>query len=507
MRLSELTDHLSEKKYLGLNDPEISGIAYDSRKIKPGYLFVAVRGFHQDGHSYIGKAVEMGAVAVLLETSALDGQVQAGVANGTTPLVAVPDTRKALADVAARFYDFPARKLKVIGITGTDGKTTTSFLCSHVLETAGFITGLMGTVDFKVASKWWANDTRQSTPESLEIQEMLAEMVNAKVDYAVLETTSHSLVLDRVRKCEYDIAIFTNLTGDHLDFHGTRDQYLKDKSKLFEMLGSSADKGTPKVSIINIDDAAYSTLKEVSPVPPLTYGLNNPADITARGIELSGNGTVLTAVTPVGDIDLNLKLTGSFNVYNALAAVALGVSQHISLNTIKSALESISGVPGRMERIDCGQPFTVIVDYAHTPDSLQKVINVLRPLCEGKLIVVFGCAGERDKSKRPVMGKIAALSTDYFILTNEDPRFEDPEEILREMEAGATLVGRKIGVDYLKIADRRQAIAEAFSRARPGDLVLLAGKGHEGCIIIGNEKTPWDERFMARELLKQLAVE
>ena len=363
----------------------------------------------------------------------------------------------------------------------------------------------MGTVDFKIGDRTWSNDTRQSTPESVEIQHMLAEMVQAGVEYAIIETTSHALALDRVRNVEYDVGIFTNLTSDHLDFHGTREQYLLDKSRLFEMLGRSFDKGIPKVSILNVDDGAFESLRILSSGDLLTYGITKPADVRAKILCLTGSGSQISVSTPTGEFELELKLAGAFNVYNALAAVTLGISQGIGLEVIKQSLEEVAGVPGRMEAIDCGQPFTVIVDYAHTPESLNKVLDVLRPLSSGKLVVVFGCAGERDKSKRPVMGEIAGKKADFVVLANEDPRFEDAEAILDQIEIGLEKVGRIHQRDYLKIPDRREAIRAAFLQAQPGDLVLLAGKGHEGCIIMGDNKIPWDERVAARELLGDLA--
>lgn len=500
MQLSTLLEGLTKKQVSRYDDLDIVGISYDSRRVNPGFLFVAIPGFHVDGHRFIGDAVGRGAVAVVIQE---DRKGQVASMPAPPVVVSVPDSRRALAELAAAFYDYPARKLRVIGVTGTDGKTTTTFLISAILEKAGYRTGLIGTVDFKVGDKVWYNDTRQTTPESLEVQELLSQMVEAHVDYAIIESTSHGLALERLTGCEYDVAVFTNLTSDHLDFHQTMEQYLRDKARLFEMLSTAFDKGIHKVSILNADDPASDYLRSVSPPKVLTYGVENTASVTARDIQLSGLGTNFVAITPIGEIKLELKLPGMFNVYNALASMSAAISQGVSLATIKQALESVAGVPGRMERIDLGQPFTVIVDYAHTPAALEKVLGILRPLTQGKLMVVFGCSGERDRARRPGMGQVAGRLADFSVITDEDPRSEDPAAILDEIEAGLCAAGRQANRDYAKVLDRRDAVRFAFGKAAPGDLVLLAGKGHERCIIVGNERIPWDDREVAREILRE----
>jgi len=501
VKLSQLLQDLSEKEFLGDPDVEISSLCYDSRKAGPGALFAAVPGFHVDGHRFVTDAVRRGAVAVVAERGRVGSL--GDLPEPRPALVLVDNARRALAKLACAFYGYPARKLRVIGVTGTDGKTTTTYLINAILEEAGYRAGLLGTVEFKVGGGRWNNDTRQTTPESPDIQALLAQMVREKVDYAIIESTSHALVLDRVTGCEYDVGVFTNLTSDHLDFHGSREQYLRDKMRLFEMLGDSWDKGIPKVGVLNADDPAYSVLAAVSPGPVISYGLENPASVTARDLRLRPDGSSFTAVTPEGELEVELPLAARFNVYNALAAIGVGLSQGIALPAIGRALASVTGVPGRMERIDEGQPFTVMVDYAHTPDSLQKVLETLRPLAKGRIIVVFGCAGERDRARRSGMGRVAGELADFAVLTNEDPRSEDPRLILQEIEAGMASSGRDVSA-CIKIVDRREAIAYAFKMALPEDVVLLTGKGHEGCIIIGTERVPWDDRRVAREVLREL---
>ncbi len=485
---------------------DVTAIVYDSREVRPGSLFVArrVKGYHTDGHQYIPAAAAAGAVAAFVEPSYLAEQPTAKGIAPPLPLVVSPDNSAALADLAAAFYGYPARKLRVVGVTGTDGKTTTTFLISKVLEAAGHQTGLFGTVAFKVGDRIWDNPTRATTPEANEVQELLAQMVAEGCDYAVLESSSHGLAQHRLDHCEYDVAVLTNVTHEHLDFHGSVEQYRRDKARLFDYLHTAVDKGSPKVGVVNLDDPNAAMYIERVPAHgrTLTYAVtSDKADVRAVNVVASADGLQFTALTPVGRVDLNLMLTGSFNVYNALAALTVGISQGISLDRIKAALEAVPGVAGRMERIQAGQPFTCIVDYAHTPDAIDKVLGILRPLTKGRLIAVLGSAGERDLAKRPMQGAVAAKWCDFFVIADEDPRFEDSMKIINEIAAGAEAGGKVAGRDFLKIADRRAAIAAAFDHAAAGDIVALLGKGHEQCIIVGNDKLPWDDRTVARELL------
>jgi UDP-N-acetylmuramoyl-L-alanyl-D-glutamate--2,6-diaminopimelate ligase len=417
------------------------------------------------------------------------------------PLVLVPSAREALARLAATFYGHPARRLRVIGVTGTDGKTTTCHLIGAVLEEAGYRTGSISTVYIKIGDRVVPNPFHQTTPEAPEIQQALAEMVARGVEYAIIETTSHGLALHRVDECHYDVAVFTNLTSDHLDFHVDREDYLAQKARLFVSLGQAVDKGLPKVSILNADDPAGSYLAELSPCRVLTYGIDREAEVRAETVSPAGWGTSLLVHTPAGEVSLRLPLIGIHNVYNALAALALGLSQGLDLSIIKAALEGCAGVPGRMERVEGGQDFLVVVDFAHTAHALQRALETLRPLARGRLIVAFGCPGERDRSKRPRMGQVAARLADFIVLTSDEPRSEDPLAIIEEIEAGVRAAGRQEGRDYLKAPDRREALALALGQARTGDVVLLAGKGHEDCIIIGEQRIPWSDRQVALELL------
>ncbi|HEX6777375.1 MAG TPA: UDP-N-acetylmuramoyl-L-alanyl-D-glutamate--2,6-diaminopimelate ligase [Ktedonobacterales bacterium] len=478
---------------------EIEGMAYDSRKVAPGWLFVAVRGTHTDGHRYISGAFGRGALAAVGEEPA-PADLPPGAA-----YVQVNDSRRDLAWLADAFYDHPSRKLGLIGITGTKGKSTTTNLVAEVFQRAGLTSGLMSTLNFRIGDRDWENETRQTTQESLENHAMLAEMARQGVRYVVVETSSHGLALHRVSGIVYDVGIVTNITSEHLEFHGTVEQYRRDKARLFEGLDPSADKGlgAKKTAILNRDDSSYEYLLPFCRVPILTYAIEQPADIRAVDLALSGERSRFRVVTPGGEVQIDTPLIGRFNVYNCLATIAAGYTQGISLENMAETLTHLKGVPGRMERIDCGQPFTVIVDYAHTPDSLEQVFRLLRPLTPGRIIAVFGSAGERDTQKRPRQGAISARLADLTFLTDEDCREEDPQKILDEIAAGALEAGAEIGKNLWLIVDRRQAIAAAFDAARPGDTVLLAGKGHEHCIIVGREMLPWDEREVAREMLRE----
>lgn len=518
MQLAKLLSALPQKEILaaGSLEAEISAVVYDSRKVKAGSLFVAVPGQHTDGHKYLGSAVKKGAIAVIgSNAEKLQGFLAADEYENQA-VVRVDDVQAALGRLAAAFYEYPARRMGVIGVTGTDGKTTTTFLITGMLDHANVSNGLIGTVDHKIGAKRWSHGVHQTTPEAPEIQQLLQQMVEAKVEYAILEATSHGLALHRLEECAFDIAVLTNLTRDHLEFHQTVENYRNAKAVLFEQLGAGPIKPFikfPKTAIINQDDTnapffISRTLEHAvahgHEVNIVTYAIKSSADVIATNIKSEASNLQFTAVTPKGNVDLAIKLPGEFNVYNSLAAVCVGLTIGLDLESIKSGLEKVKGVAGRMETIDEGQDFAVIVDFAHTPDSLTKVLKVLRPLTSGKLIVVFGAAGERDTTKRPLMGEAAAKLSDFAIFTNEDPREEDANKILDEIADGAEKAGWRDGENFLKIADRRQALETAFQKATAGDTVLLTGKGHEQSIIIGKEETPWDEREQARQALRIL---
>ncbi|MBX5450730.1 UDP-N-acetylmuramoyl-L-alanyl-D-glutamate--2,6-diaminopimelate ligase [Thermogemmatispora sp.] len=481
----------------------VTQLAYDSRRVEPGTLFFAVPGTHTDGRRFLAEAAAHGAVAALGES--LEGFA---VSPLPLPYIEVADVRSALADLAAAFYGYPARQLWTIGVTGTDGKTTTCNLICTILEAAGIATGLMTTANFKMKGTEWENTTRQSTLEALEIQALLRRMLDAGVSHVVIEATSHGLELARVRGCEFDVGVVTNITSEHLDFHGTVENYRRAKARLFEMLDPERRKALPTraAAVLNRDDSSFAFLLPFCRAPVLDYGIDTPATFQATELTLGAAGTRFAVRFPHESqpVSMTTRLVGRFNVSNCLAAIATTYHLGLTPSEIAQGLAQARGVSGRMEHVVAGQPFSVIVDYAHTPDSLQKVLATLRPLTPGRLLVVFGSAGERDVQKRPAMGAVAAQMADFFVITDEDPREEDRQKILQEIAAGAKAAGKLEGRDFLCIADRRTAIATALAIARPGDTVLLAGKGHEQSIIVGREKLPWNERQVAREELQRL---
>src|SRR5438093_8677959 len=493
MKLGPLLESAQIPVPAGAAELDVRAIAYDSRRAAPGSLFVAIEGFHRDGPEFGADAVKQGAVAVVARHKI----------RTKAPVAVVADSRAALADLAAEVFEHPTRKLKLVAVTGTDGKTTTVHLVSDVLEGGGEHTGFATTVDFKVADHVWANDTRQSTQEAVEIQEFFAELLVAGGTWGVLEATSHALALRKLRGCEVDIAVFTNLSPEHLDFHGTLQSYLETKAELFSMLARSADKGVPKTAVLNADDPRWRYLADrAGGARVLTYAIDAHADVQGTILASDASGSRVRIASAGASVEVPLPLVGRFNVHNALAAAAAGLAAGATLAQARDALARAKAVRGRMEPVDCGQPFSVIVDYAHTPESLDKVLGLLRPLTRGKLIAVFGSAGERDRAKRPALAEIAARHADLFVLTQEDPRLEDPATILAEIEAGAVSAGKKRGSDYLVIDDRREAVADAIRRAQPDDTVLLAGKGHESSIIVGETKRPYDEAGAARDALR-----
>jgi UDP-N-acetylmuramoyl-L-alanyl-D-glutamate--2,6-diaminopimelate ligase len=482
----------------------IAGLAFDSRAVRPGHLFVAVAGEHADGHDYVARAAAAGAAAALVERVVLGADL---------PQVVVRSTRRALAAAAAWWYGDPSRGLGVVGITGTDGKTTTSFLAVAALEAAGIATGLIGTVDTKIGRVRAANDVHATTPEAPTIQAMLRAMVDAGDAAAVVETTSHGLAQERVAEVAYDVAILTNLTHEHLEFHRTFEAYLAAKRSLFERLAvgpSNPAKATPRwprSAVVNVDDPsapAFIAAARSAGARVLTYGTDAAADIRATGVEEDQRRVRVRYEAPRGAGTLDLRLAGRFNAHNALAVIALGEALSLDPAAVRSGVESVEAVPGRMQRIDAGQPFGVIVDYAHTPAALTAVLDLLGPLAAargGGVIVVFGSAGERDTAKRPMMGRVAGERCRLVVLADEDPRGEDREAILDAIAVGAERAGRRRGHDLLLIADRDAAIRAAMERARPGDMVLLAGKGHETSIIGAAGARPWDEAEEARRAL------
>jgi UDP-N-acetylmuramoyl-L-alanyl-D-glutamate--2,6-diaminopimelate ligase len=476
-------------------DPEVTGVCYDSRTLQPGQCFVAIPGTHTDGHRFVEQALREGAAAALV-------QHRVGTA---WPQVVVEDTRRALALTAATFYEHPSRSLRLVGVTGTDGKTTTTTMIHAILLQAGRRAGAVTTVDIRIGDLIQANQTRQTTLEALEIQALLARMRQQDVTDAVLETSSHGLALDRVLGCEYDVAVFTNVSHEHLDFHKTPEAYLEAKARLIDLTREARDKGIVKTAVLNTDDQSYAKLGARPIARRITYGATQGSDLRLRTLEASPDGLRLAAETPLGPLNVSLPLAGRWNAHNALAAAGAAIALGLPLDAIALGLERFHGVAGRMERVEGGQPFLVIIDYAHTPQSLEKVLLELRPITRGRLLAVFGSAGDRDREKRPWMGEIAARLSDYAIFTNEDPREEDAGAILKEIANGARGMGWRAGVNYECIEDRASAIGRAVSLAREGDTILLAGKGHEQSILIGRGKIPWDEHGAALSALEARA--
>ncbi len=480
-------------------DPKtpITSVHYDSRSVRPGGLFVALRGEYVDGHDFLEDARSRGAVAALVEPDR--------DATGFQALAAVNNTRRALSPVAARFYGNPGDSLGVVGVTGTDGKTTTGYLIDALLRSAGFRTGLIGTVAIRVANSVIEHDTRQTTPESLEVQRLLAGMREYRVNWAVIEATSHALALYRLDDCPFDIGVVTNVTREHLDFHGTIEAYRAAKARLIERVESSEDRPYPRGAVLNADDEGARIIGAKATTVPVTWFSvsDRSASLYADRVFVHSSGTTFDLHAGPDTVTVNLKLIGRYNVFNAMAAAGVGLILGMDLDAIGHGLESLSGVPGRMQRIDMGQPFNVIVDYAHSPASLEQTLDLARSVTDGRLIAVSGSAGERDQGKRPVQGEVSARMAEFSIFTSEDPRFEDPVQILRDIAAGAESAGGKQSVDFVIVENRRDAIELAIDSAQPGDTVLLAGKGHETCMIYGDLRVPWNEALEVSDALRR----
>jgi len=501
MKLSELlTTALQVALPLHCPDSEVVALSQDSRTITAGSLFVAVRGFHSDGHQFIPQALRQGAVAVIAEE-------QHGPAGGSAaPIIAVPDSRVALARLATIFYGRPSERLKLIGITGTKGKTTTSYLVRSIIEAAGHRTGLIGTIDYRVGDKVYP--APNTTPESLDLQKLLAEMVDAHADYCVMEVSSHALALGRTDGCVFEAALFTNLAQDHLDFHKDLGSYFQAKLLLFTPLAAD------KTAVVNRDDAVAPAIIGRTKAKVTSYGMSAQADIhPSKTIGHGISGLSFSVCTPIGLIAVESPLIGKHNVYNILAAIGAGLSQGFSAETISRGITAMKAVPGRMEKVDAGQCFGVIVDYAHTEDSLDKLLDAVREITTGRVITLFGCGGDRDRTKRPAMGAVAVKKSDFAIVTTDNPRTEDPQAIINEIESGMSSSGTRAAspadaqrtipgkTPYLVIPDRAEAISTAIMLAGSGDVVVLAGKGHEDYQIIGATKHHFDDREVAREAI------
>ena len=486
IRLLKLLRGVEADGAVSHGDLEIAEVAYDSRKVKPGTLFVAIHGEKTDGNEFVADAIARGAVAIVSEQPRLEA-IPAEVA-----WLKVSYARRALALIAANYFGRPAEVLKLIGVTGTNGKTTTSYLIDSILRAAGCEVGLFGTIAYRLVRE--ARPAIHTTPESLDLQNFLADVVRAGGTHAVLEASSHALALDRLWGCPFAVATFTNMTRDHLDYHKTFEDYFAAKRRLFEGTGAAA----PGVGVVNRDDPYGKQLAGLA-ARTLTYGLEPGADITTRKPALSFSGLEFTAETPMGKIEVRSHLVGRINVYNILAAIGAGVALDLSRDVIANGIAQLSSVPGRFERIAAGQPFLVIVDYAHTDDALRNLLATAKELNpDGRIITLFGCGGDRDRTKRPLMGEAAGRLSDIVVLTSDNPRSEDPLLIINDAIVGLQRTGTK----FLVEPDRERAIEIALDQARPGDIVLLAGKGHETTQILRDRTIDFDDRQMARKMLR-----
>jgi UDP-N-acetylmuramoyl-L-alanyl-D-glutamate--2,6-diaminopimelate ligase len=507
MILSQLLTAISGFTLHGSDTLEITAITCDSRTVSPGTLFFALRGATVDGHDYIPAAIQAGATAVLLE--------DVSRAPADTPWVMVTDGRSAMAAMAAEFQGNPTRDMPLIGITGTNGKTTTTYLLEGILSAAGLAPAVLGTISYRYGTT--CIEASHTTPESTELQAAFRSLKDAGARSFVMEVSSHALEQKRVDGCHFNVGIFSNLTRDHLDYHQTMESYLEAKQRLFsELLRPSAEKPERR-AVVNMDDPYGAAIADCSSCPVITFGIDVQGDVQVSNIKSSVDGIRGKLITPAGSIDFSSKLVGRFNLSNILAAVSGGYALGLPLDIIKSGIESHTTVPGRMERVENSLGITVLVDYAHTGDALENVLTTLATLATGRIITVFGCGGDRDPGKRPIMGRIAARISDLAIATSDNPRTEDPFVILEQVKAGITplgihefttgeLVEPPKSKGFVVLENRAEAIRLAIRLAQPGDIVLLAGKGHEDYQIIGRTKHHFDDREQAAQACAELVT-
>jgi len=502
MRISDLQQHIPGARLLGDATALVDAVHFDSRSVSPGYIFVAVPGFRVDGHDFLDVAIAAGASAICVQA---DHQAtwRSLTESSAVAVLVVPDSRAALATIAAALNGFPARNLNVIAVTGTDGKTSLSHLVTHVLESAGERPGLISTAQCRIGEDVIGESGRFTTPESPEVQAMLATMVDRNCRWAVIEATSHGLALNRLDHIEPDIAVVTNVGADHLDFHGSLEEYVAAKGRLFEMLDTAETKRIDKVAVLNRDDPSYALFRDRSSAQAVTYGIDADADVRAVDIAYESWASVFTVRTDDAEFPAKLPAPGLFNVYNALAATAIGRAAGLDSETIVRGLASWPGAPGRMQLIDEGQPFTVVVDFAHSPDSLRRVLELLRERTSGRAIALFGCIGERERERRAGMGNVAAELADFTIVTDDNPYTEDRDAIIAEIVDAIRSAGKREGADFEIIPDRREAIAHALRIARDGDAVLLAGKGHETTVVMTDGSYDCNDAEGARSLLRK----
>jgi UDP-N-acetylmuramoyl-L-alanyl-D-glutamate--2,6-diaminopimelate ligase len=503
VKLGQLLEGLGQIPVSGSLDVEITGIAYDSRKVEPGYLFVAVPGTRTDGHEYLSEAVKRGAAGLIVRNLP---DAQARGLNTSVAVAETEDVRRTLAQVADAFYGHPSGQIRVVGITGTNGKTTWTYLTESIFAAAGWQTGVIGTISYRWGQKRGQSQVTerpagQTTPEAPDLQGFLREMADAGVDYCLMEVSSHGLSLERVRGISFEAAVFSNLTQDHLDYHETLEAYFDAKRSLFTQYPVQR-------AVVNLDDPYGERIWADLKTRPagkqgLTYGLSPKAAVTARDVESDWKGLRFRLTGLGAEIPVQLRLIGFHNVYNALSAAATGLALGVAPEAVAEGLGQLESAPGRFERVDVGQPFAVVVDYAHTEDALRRILETARELVSGRLIVVMGCGGDRDRSKRPRMGAAAAEVADHVVVTSDNPRTEDPQSIIQEIEPGILGLGPK-RASHEMCVDRREGIRRALELASPGDGVVIAGKGHETYQIVGREVLPFDDREEARQMLRGL---
>ncbi|MFH0777340.1 MAG: UDP-N-acetylmuramoyl-L-alanyl-D-glutamate--2,6-diaminopimelate ligase [Candidatus Eisenbacteria bacterium] len=486
MKLRRLLEGAGLRSGTGIPEVDVTQVAYDSREVGPGGVFVCVSGLHKDGYEFVREAVSRGTVAVVLDR---DMPVEGAVR------VLVPDARVALASLACQFYGHPSRRLKLVGITGTNGKTTVSYLVKAICTEAGLRVGVLGTIGFKFGDV----DLKGShtTPEAPEFQGLLARMVGEGITHAAVEVSSHALAMRRSYGTEFDAVVFTNLSRDHLDFHGTFEEYKRAKLKLFVDEERGVGEKRKPFAILNQDDPAFSEFAQAARENIVTYGTSEAAQVRATQVEVLPEGSIFHVLWSGEDLQVRLSLSGAFNVTNALAAFAVGVSLGLEAHQVVRGIQSVRGVKGRLERVHKGQSFSVFVDYAHTPDALSNVLKTARPITEGDLICVFGCGGDRDRGKRSQMGRVSGELADYTVITSDNPRSENPLAIIAQIEEGI----RGANARYVVIPDRREAIGHALGTAKPADSVLIAGKGHEDYQVLGDRTVHFDDVEVAEEVL------
>lgn len=492
IKLSKLLKGLILKEAHGISETEISGLAYHTDQVESGALFFAVPGTKAYGWEYVKEALNKGASAVVVPSNAPSLEA---------PNIRVPDVRLALAVASDIFYDHPSGKMRLTGVTGTNGKTTTTHLINAILEKGKYQTGLIGTIDYRVAGE--ALPVLATTPEASDLQRMLAYMEEKGVNHGILEVSSHALSWRRVYGCDFDIAVLTNITSDHLDFHGDFENYRSAKASLFAQMGGGVTQlGKPRAAVLNKDDPNFSFFEDMAASQVVTYGIENTSDVQATDLVLDQKMTSFRVHSFSGEFQLNLHLRGKFNVYNALAAVTTGLIEGVDISVIKEALEEVRGIPGRFEKVEVGQDFLVVVDYAHTSDSLENILQGAHNLAKGgKLITVFGCGGDRDKTKRPLMGKIAGRYSDFCVVTSDNPRTEDPEAIIENILPGVR--EEKNSKEYEVLVDREQAIRKAIEKAQKNDVIVIAGKGHEEYQIFRDQVLPFSDRQIAKKAIKE----